>query len=236
MRICDEDPELRVKLIGVWATHHPEAAMSYAEERLAASPGEFDRSVYLWPWMERDPAEAAKWFDANAETKPAIYERANSRHGGFSEWAVQQMLPGEAVELTVGLNDPVVRNSFVTAMYNEYAARQPEVLAGLAPVMQLPDDARPLSVSRFLNAWRRTDEKAASGWVGSLPEGELKATAQRSLSCRSACRMGNPIPHAGVAPCGRRPRRGPACARARRGIPRKMGCVAGCARPVDAYP
>lgn len=182
VRICDEDPELRVKLIGVWATHHPEAAMACAEKRLAASPGEFDRSVYLWPWMQRDPAGASKWLDAHAEANPVIYERANSLHGGFSSWAVKQMPAREAVALTLELQDPLVRNSFVLAMYQEYVVSQPEVLTGLASIMQLPDDARPLSVASFLSAWRRKDEKAASNWVESLPEGELKATARRSLA------------------------------------------------------
>lgn len=160
--------------------------MAYAEERLAAAPGEFDRSVYLWPWMQRDPAEATKWIDAHAEAKPDIYDRINSLHGGFSSWAVQQMPAQEAVALTLELQDPLVRNSFVLAMYQEYIISQPEVLTGLAPVMQLPDDARPLSVAGFLNAWRRRDEKAASHWVESLPDGELKTTAQRSLA--------NPLP------------------------------------------
>ena len=182
LRICSKDKDLNMKLIRAWAAHDGPAAGAHAEALLAESPGQFYRSTYLWPWLSHDPAGAVKWLDANAEAKPAIYERADGLFGTLGYWAVKQMPTPQAVELTLGLRDPVVRNEFVRGMYSAYSQRQPEVLAGLAPLLQVQDDAKPLSVAHVLTAWRRKDEPAAAAWVQGLPDGDLKSAAQRSLA------------------------------------------------------
>ncbi|MES2468495.1 MAG: hypothetical protein V4675_14405 [Verrucomicrobiota bacterium] len=172
-----------MKMIRVWAAHDGVAAGAYAEKLLSESPGQFDRSTYLMPWLMHDPVDAVEWLDANAEANPEIYDRADAMFfQGQGAWAVENVPVREAVELTLNLQDPVVRNPFVSGLYQAYSRKQPEVLAGLAPLLQVEDHAQPLSVAHVLTAWRRKDEPAAAAWVRSLPDGDLKTAALGSLA------------------------------------------------------
>lgn len=182
LRVCENDDDLKRRLVQALAGHSPQPAMEYAEKILAASPQALDRADYLWPWSRHDCGSLVKWLDANAESRPVVLERANSLHpGGFAPWVVKQMPPEEGVRLTLGLQDPVIRNSFVSALYINYSHFQPEALAGLAPLLQLADSGKPLSVSKFVTTWRRKDESAVASWVHGLTDGELKARALRVL-------------------------------------------------------
>jgi hypothetical protein len=180
LRACEKDNDLKRRLITAWATHSPLAAMEYAEKMLPSAPEALDRADYLFPWMQHDPKGLVTWLDANAESHPQILERTNSIHaGGYARWIVQQMPRAEGISMTLGLRDPLIRNAFVSGLFNEYP---PSEITGLAPLLQLRDGAKPLSVSGFLNKWRRKDGAAASTWAAGLPEGDLKTTALRVLA------------------------------------------------------
>lgn len=182
LEICTGDSGLEQKLLGVWVGHDGPAAAEYAEQLLTVSKRDFDRAVYLGPWIMREPAQAVKWLDANAEARPGIYSRADSIFGTLGWWTAQQFPPQEAVELTLGLKDAVVRNNLVRGMWSAYAMRNPEVLAGLAPLLQSDENAKPLSVASVVKAWRKKDEAAAAAWVEQLPAGELKSAALRAMA------------------------------------------------------
>lgn len=127
-------------------------------------------------WIKRDASQAIRWLDENPDACPRILSgRGVSSVGAF--------LPAkEAVALAASVEDPLLRAAVITAVHVAHLSRNPEEFTRLTPFLRPEDEGIPLSVRDVVRAWRNKDAAGAAAWIESLPEGDLKAAAARSLA------------------------------------------------------
>lgn len=126
-------------------------------------------------WLDARPNEAMVWLDQNLDSYAQL---AGSYH---INQVGHRLSASQAVALVSLMQDPLLRSVLIESAWTYHRDSHPEAFTTLAPLLRLDDGGQPLSVRDFVWTWRKKDAAGADAWVAALPEGDLKAAAERSL-------------------------------------------------------
>ena len=182
LKAADVDKDFGYDALTSWSAHDPIGAIAYVESRLEGKLQQAGYEKCLPPWLERDPSTALPWLNRRIKEQPELAEQTYAIIPKDLKFGVaRQMTVQQATTLVPLLTDSVLQSTLLESIYLTFQEDQPEVFAGLAPFLRLEDDAKPISVSQVVFAWRRKNAAGVSAWVSGLPAGELKMTAERCL-------------------------------------------------------
>lgn len=177
-------PALMIATLESLATHDGASAMKYTADSLAPEfqPESYRRCFYSWATCQ--PGEALQWLDGQFMAEPDQSGRLRE------EWMLNQSIslmvrqssPQEIIRLMPLLNDDQLRNDVLKTFFYSYGDEHPEVMVRLVPWLRMEDGAQPVSVASLVYSWLKKDPAGVAAWAASLPAGELKTAAERTLA------------------------------------------------------
>lgn len=178
------NPVLMIATLESLATHDGPSAMKYTADSLAP---EFQPETYrkcFYSWVTCQPSEALQWLDGHfmAEPDQSVRLREEWMLRNSLSSIVRQLSPQEIIRLIPVLSDDQLRNDVLKTFFYSYGDEHPEVMVRLVPWLRLEDEAQPVSVASLVFSWLKKDPAGVAAWAASLPAGELKTAAERTLA------------------------------------------------------